>query len=209
MALVVTVLNLKGGVGKTTTAVGLAEGMSLAARTLLIDADAMGSAYRWSQLAAESGQPLRADVVPMPAADLPRRIRSVSGGYTGVVVDAPPPGVNALAIAAAAVESADLVLIPTPPEYAALDRVPATVKQATEHGKPALAVLTMVRTGLAEHQAARDALAGWGVAVATTECPLTVSVQRNYGQAVTGTLARFGLDLLAEILDMMGVNSNA
>jgi hypothetical protein len=87
--------------------------------------------------------------------------------------------------------------------------VPATFKQAAEHGKRALAVLTMVRTGLAEHQAARDALAGWGVTVAATECPLTVAVQRNYGQAVTGVLARFGLDLLAEILDTIGVDSNA
>jgi len=203
MALVICVLNLKGGVGKTTTAVALAESASLGARTMLIDADSMGSAYRWSQLAAEAGQPLRATVVPMPAADLPRRIRGVTGGYAALVIDAPPPGPDALAIASAAVESADLVVIPTPPEYAALDRVPATLKQATEHGKRSLAVLTMVRAGLAENEAARDALRSWGVAVAVTECPLTVAVQRNYGQAVTtGILARFGLDLLAEILDL-------
>lgn len=209
MALVVCVLNLKGGVGKTTTAVALAEAASMGAPTMLADADSMGSAYRWSQLAAESGQPLRCTVVPMPAADLPRRIRGVVGGYAAVVIDAPPPGQDALAIAAAAVQSADLVVIPAPPEYAALDRVPATFKQVTGNGKRALAVLTMVRAGLAEHQAARDALAGWGVAVATTECPLTVSVQRSYGQAVTGILARFGAELLTEILDTMGVNASA
>lgn len=210
MALVTTVLNLKGGVGKTTTAVALAEAMALSARTMLVDADSMGSAYRWSQLAAELGQPLRSDVLPMPAADLPRRIRGAIGGYVGVVVDAPPPGPGALDIARAAVESADLVVIPTPPEYAALDRVPATFKQATELGKPALAVLTMVRVGLAEHQAARDALASWGVAVATTECPLAVAVQRSYGQPVTGPLLRFGLDLLVEVLDITQEgNSNA
>jgi chromosome partitioning protein len=210
MALVICVLNLKGGVGKTTTAVSLAEAASLGAPTMLIDADSMGSAYRWSQLAAESGQALRSTVVPMPAADLPRRIATASGGYAAVIIDAPPPGPGALAIAGAAIEAADLVVIPTPPEYAALDRVPATFKQATEHGTPALAVLTMVRGHLAaERDAARDVLTGWGVKVAATECPLTASIQRNYGQAVTGPLARFGLDLLAEILDTMGVNSNA
>jgi chromosome partitioning protein len=202
MALVVTVLNLKGGVGKTTTAVGLAEAMSLGARTLLVDADSMGSAFRWSQLAAQAEQPLHSDVVPMPAADLPRRMRGISGGYTGVVIDSPPPGVRALEIAAAAVETADLVLIPTPPEFAALDRVPATFRSATEHGVPVLAVLTMVRAGLPERDSARAALAQWGVPVAEAECPLTVSVQRNYGLPVTGALARFSLDLLAEVLDI-------
>jgi chromosome partitioning protein len=209
MALVICVLNLKGGVGKTTTAVALAEAASLGARTVLLDADEMGSATRWSQLAAMSGTALRSDVVPMAAADLPRRVGRDYAGYAAVVIDAPPPGPGALAIAGGAVEAADLVVIPTPPEYAALDRVPATFKQATEHGKRALAVLTMVRAGLTEHQAARDTLTGWGVAVAATECPLTVSVQRNYGMPVTGVLARFGLDLLGEILDTIGVDSNA
>jgi chromosome partitioning protein len=210
MALVICVLNLKGGVGKTTTAVSLAEAASLGAPTALVDADSMGSAYRWSQLAAESGQALRSTVMPMPAADLPRRIRTITGTYPAVIIDAPPPGPGALPIADGAIGAAGLVVIPTPPEYAALDRVPVTLKHAAEHGTPALAVLTMVRGHLAaERDAARDVLTGWGARVAATECPLTASVQRGYGQAVTGVLARFGLDLLAEILDTMGVDSNA
>lgn len=209
MALVICVLNLKGGAGKTTTSVALAEAAALGAPTLLIDADSMGSAHRWSQLAEAAGQPLRSAVTAMPAADLPRRIRTVISGYSAVIIDAPPPGPGALTIASAAVESAGLVVIPTPPEFAVLDRVPATFKQAGEHGKQALATLTMVRAALPEHQAARDTLAGWGVPVAKTECPLSVSVQRCYGQAVTGVLARYGLDLLDEILDTMGVNADA
>jgi chromosome partitioning protein len=209
MALVICVLNLKGGVGKTTTAVALAEAASLGARTIVIDADSMGSAFRWSQLAAESGQPLRSTVVPMRPRDLPQRIGTVARGYAAAVIDAPPPQEHAQESAGDVIAAADLVVIPTPPEYAALDRVPATLKNAADHGKPVLAVLTMVRAGLAENDAARAALTGWGAAVAAAECPLTVSVQRCYGQAVSGILARFGLDLLSEILDTMGVNDNA
>ncbi len=200
MAFVITVALLKGGVGKTTTAVALAEAASLGAPVTLVDADPMGSAYRWSQLAAESGQPLRSAVVPMAAADLPRRIGPASRGAAVVVIDAPPPGPGAATIAGGAIGAADVVVMPTPPEFAALDRVPATAAQAAEHGTRALAVLTMVRAGLADRQAAVDALKGWGVAVAATELPLTVSVQRNYGQAVTGTLARFGIDLMSELI---------
>lgn len=202
--LVVTCLNLKGGCGKTTTAVGLSAAMSLGAKTLLVDADSMGSAFRWSQLAAQADDPLQADVVPMPAPDLPRRMRGISSSYAAVIVDAPPPGVGALEVAAAAVEAARLVLVPTPPEFASLDRVPATVRAATELGKPVLAVLTMVRAGLPERDAARAALAQWDVPVADTEFPLTVSIQRAYGLNVSpgSLLGRLSLDLLGEILDI-------
>ena len=149
MPLVICALNLKGGVGKTTTAVALAEAAALGAPTLLIDADPMGSAWRWSQLAAESGQPLAAAVVRMAAADLPRRVGRDTAGYPAVVIDAPPPGPDALPIARGAITAADLVVIPTPPELAALDRVPATAKAAADCGTRALAVLTMVRAGAA------------------------------------------------------------
>ncbi len=47
----VTVLNLKGGTGKTTTAVYLAGGLARNGRTLLIDADPQRSALSWSEAA--------------------------------------------------------------------------------------------------------------------------------------------------------------
>jgi chromosome partitioning protein len=202
MPLIVAVVLLKGGVAKSTVSVGLAEQTALGARTVLLDCDPQGSSMRWSQLAAESGQALRSTVVPMAAADLPRRIHTVTRGYAAVIIDGPPPGPGAAAIAGGAVSVADIVVAPTPAEYATLDRVPITAKLAAEHGKPILATLTMVRGGLTENDAARAALAGWGVRTATAELPLRAEVQRCYGQAVTGTLARYSLDLLSEILDI-------
>ncbi len=44
----VTVLNLKGGTGTTTTAVYLAGGPARNGRTLLIDADPQRSALSWA-----------------------------------------------------------------------------------------------------------------------------------------------------------------
>lgn len=44
-------VNLKGGTGKTTSAVYLALALARCGRTLLIDADPQQSALRWSELA--------------------------------------------------------------------------------------------------------------------------------------------------------------
>lgn len=202
MSFVITVLLLKGGVGKTTTSVGLAEAAALNVPTVLVDSDPMGSAVRWAQLAEAAGRPLTAQTVRIPAVDLAARIRTGSGRDAGIVViDAPPPGPGAERIAGAAVAVADVVVMPVPPQLADLDRVAATRAIAAEHGKDARAVLTQVRAGLGDRAIAVEALTSWGVPVYDTELPLTVAVQRAYGQAVTGgPLLRFGIDLLTEIL---------
>jgi chromosome partitioning protein len=198
MAFVITVALLKGGVGKTTTAVALAEAASHGGQVTLIDADPMGSAYRWSMLAAAADRPLRPTVVARAETNLARSIGAESLGADIVVIDSPPPG--ALRYAESAIEAADFVVMPTPPQKADLDRVNATVDVARRYGRPVGAVLTLVRAGLAERDATRTTLSGWGVPVFDTELPLTVSVERNYGLPASGPLARFGFDLMTEIL---------
>ena len=199
MTYVVACSLLKGGAAKTTTAVAIAEAAASSGRVTLVDCDAQGSAYDWSMLAAASGRPLQSTVIRMPkVTDLAHRLHSVSLGADLVVIDAPPPG--DLAMAHSVIAAANHVIIPVPPQRADLARVDPTAKIAREHGKPLRAVLTMVRGGLAERDQAVAALAGLGVPVFDTELPLTVSVQRNYGQPPYGVLARFGYQLMIEIL---------
>jgi cellulose biosynthesis protein BcsQ len=195
--LVITVALLKGGVGKSTVAVTLAELASHGGNVTVIDMDPMASAYRWSRLAAESGTPLRSTVVPRADKSLSKNLGAAALGADIVVIDAPPPG--DLALGRAAIEAADYVVIPCTPELAALDRVPATVDIATDAGKRYRVLLTMVRRGLAEHQAALSTLTSWQTPVFQTVMPLAVSIQRCYGQQVSGTLARYGVAVLTEI----------
>jgi len=200
MALVVTVANLKGGAGKTTVAVTLAEAASYGGPVVLLDCDPQGSALDWSQLAADSGHPFRSVVRGIPAADLQRRIRPETANYAVAVIDAPPPG--ALDIARAAIDVADVLVIPSPPNMADLRRVPATQAEAARHGIPAAVVFTLVRGGLADYAAARKALTDAGMRVFATWLPLSVAISRAYGHPVTGPLAGYGIALMGEIINL-------
>lgn len=48
MALIITVANRKGGVGKTTIATNIAVALMNKGKTLLVDADEQRSAYKWN-----------------------------------------------------------------------------------------------------------------------------------------------------------------
>ena len=89
--MLIVVAALKGGVGKTTVAVGLAEAAANEhGSALLVDADPQASAMRWSDTASEEGSGLRAVTVSLPTRDLRRRLSGIGSSYPVVVVDTPP-----------------------------------------------------------------------------------------------------------------------
>ena len=120
--MIVSVLNQKGGVGKTTIAVNLAACFSRAGRrALLVDADPQGSALAWS--GARQAEPLFV-VVGMAKPNLHRELPALRKPYDVVVIDG-APRVNELG--RAAIMASDLVLIPVQPSpydvWAAADTV--------------------------------------------------------------------------------------
>ena len=202
MALVISVVLLKGGVSKTTTALALAEAAALSMPVVIVDMDPMGSLARWSELAADAGRPLRAEVVSDPEPGMPGRLHAIAGHAQLIVIDTPGPG--ALDRSREAIGLAERVVMPVPPNLADLDRVHPTVQMAADYDVPARAVLTQVRGGIEDSAAAAVMLKSWGVPVYDTQLPLTVTVQRAYGKALTsGPLLRFGMDLMTEILNEM------
>jgi chromosome partitioning protein len=194
---------LKGGVGKTTLAVGLAEAAAIEhGSALLVDADAQGSAMRWSDTASEEGHGLRAVTVSLPTRDLRRRLSGIGGGYPVVVVDTPP---GHLPITSSAVDLADVVVVPSQTSWSDLDRLDTTLDLARDARAPAMVVLNRVRAGTRSWDEATASLEEARVWLAKTAIPQREAIAATYGRRPGVALVSLTGELLTEI--EAGVNS--
>jgi chromosome partitioning protein len=163
--MIISVLSLKGGVSKTTTALHLAtvaadEGNPV----VVVDADEEASASRWSTFAADAGAPLPFEVIPAERNRLAQQVRTLAEGHT-VIVDTPP---NNREILTRAGMLATTAIVPVVPTGLDLDRMRPTLEllRDVEASKGALDVailLARVRTGTTLAREASEALDGFPV----------------------------------------------
>lgn len=162
---VVSMLNQKGGVGKTTLSIHLAAALAAShggQNVLLVDADPQGSALDWS--AQRAVEPLFR-VVGLPKPTLHRDIPALGQNYAWTIIDG-PPRVNDLA--RSAIAASDVVLIPVQPSpfdiWAAQDIIDI-VNECLVH-KPNLHVrfvLNRLFPNTTLGKEVKDALAGFDV----------------------------------------------
>src|ERR1700675_2868080 len=107
--MIISILNQKGGTGKTTLAVNIAREYTIRKlKTLLVDSDSQGSAQRWHE---RSGGDL-IDMTCLPMTTLDKDVIKFTDRYDRIIIDG-VPRVSPLTICA--IKAANLILIPVQP----------------------------------------------------------------------------------------------
>lgn len=124
--MIISFLNQKGGVGKTTLSVSVAGCLArLGHRVLLIDADKQGSATTWASLREDA--PFQ--VVSMARANMARDALKLAQDYTHAIIDGPP---HAEEIARSCIVASDFVALPIEPSGLSTWASDLTVRQVKE-----------------------------------------------------------------------------
>lgn len=185
MARVISILNQKGGVGKTTLAVHLATALARKGkRVLLLDADPQGSALDWA--AARHGKPLF-PVVGLPKSSIHKELPSIASNYEAVVIDGPP---RVYEVARSAIMASDLVLIPVQPSpydvWAAKEIVDMLAEAAVY--KPGLKSAFVINRKIVNTAIGRDvadALSDYPIAVLGSAVCQRVAFAESAAQGLT------------------------
>lgn len=199
----ITVMNIKGGTGKTTSTAYLAHAFrDLGRRVLIVDADPQGSITEWSE---EADWPIPTLELAVP--DLHKRLPGITGRdrYDVVLIDTPPypkrrrsgpqqpseiPGI--VESAARAADSVVIALGPTMMELAKLPEVLRTLEAAAAKRsgpQQVRALLNRVVWNANSTGVTRRAAVAQGCQVLTVEIPFRqATIGQSYGAPITGPL---------------------
>lgn len=197
--MIISVINQKGGVGKTTLSIHLADGLAKRGRNVvLVDADAQSSSLLWS--AKREGDTLF-PVFGMPKETLYQEIRGLASKFDDIVIDGPP---RVASVLKAAIAAADAVLVPVKPSsldvWAATDVV--ALLEEVRQFKPDLQAKFVINERRPNTRLARDveeALRSVGLPV----CETSVHTRTAYPVAIGQGLSVFDTEPNGKAADEM------
>lgn len=171
----IAIISQKGGAGKTTLALHLAAAAQEAGRvSLIIDTDPQATASQWAAWRNDAPP----EVIDSPPPRLAAKVAQATGqGAEVIVIDTPP---HADSAARAAVEVADLVLIPCRPSAFDLAAIQTSAKLVQLLRKPAFVVFTAGAPNAPRIYAeAGELVQGYG----TPACPVLLPDRAAYRHA--------------------------
>lgn len=172
-AKIISVVNQKGGSGKTTVSMQLAGSLSHRNfKVLVVDADPQGTATRWAA-SAQDNQPFPAAVVGLSAASakVHREVQKFVNNYDFIIIDCPPAADSPVPQSALLI--ADLALVPIIPSpldmWAAvgIKQVINTVSDLNESLKSRL-IVNQCQPNTSLAQEALEVLPEFGIALCAT-----------------------------------------
>lgn len=189
-------VNTKGGVGKTTTAMYLAAGLGVHGRTLLVDCDPQQSAHVWYDNAT-----LPFEVAGMPVKTVHKDVPAIARGFDHVVLDTPPGNIP---IIKSAVLAADVVLVPVSSSGIEVNRLSPTFELLSElevgHSFSVAVLLVKMDYRTTASREVRDIVTkDLGLPVMATEIPDTERYKQSFGGSLPVDLGQYGV-LVKELL---------
>ncbi len=167
-ALVMAVINQKGGAGKTTLCMNLAAGLAQRGDTVVIDLDPQGSSRQWASMGSA---PFPATVKQMPGHWSASTLRQNFRPYSHLVLDCPPSLESQASLQALrACDVALIPVLPSPIDLWASMKLPQEIEEVRKvnPGIRACLVLNQVEPGSALSSAMQEALVEFGLPVLKT-----------------------------------------
>lgn len=203
---ILSVINLKGGTSKTTTAVFIAHALhELGRSVLLVDADPQGSALGWNEDAPER---FPFPLVGLATRDLHTQLLDVAGNrFNAIVIDTPPLEQKS-GIVLAALRVATLALAPvapTPIEWQRLGDVRQTVLDTAgfrADGQPVPLAVLLTRTvpNALSTDAYRTQIEADGMWCLKTAVGRLERFSQAYGSNITDAMSTAYGDAVTELL---------
>lgn len=185
----------KGGVGKTVSAMFLAEAINRKGRTVAVwDTDPQGSAISWADISEENGTPLAFPVEGIH----PKRITAATAdAFDGHIVIDTPPG--DIAIMRRVVDLADLVVVVTGTGRDEIERAVAVMSDLED--KASVILLNRYDKRHMDAVEVARSLKLSDLPVFATPIPARVAIARAYGAEFPSDL--YGFDRILGEIDMI------
>jgi chromosome partitioning protein len=189
--MIIALTGQKGGVGKSTTAIGLAvAGIERGLRVLLVDADPQGTARTWGDVASESGHKAPTVIAMGATMHKPEQLPALSRAYDLTVIDCPPRHGD---VQRSALMVSDIAVLPCGPSAADAWALAASLDvvaeaRAMRDALQACILITRKQGRTSLGKGAREVLEASGLPVLCTELGYRVAYQEAIaaGQGPTG-----------------------
>lgn len=197
--MIIPMINLKGGVGKTTSAIALA---TIAARdgksVCVFDADPQASASLWFDMACERADELPFTVDPANVSTVRRLTNRASEEW--VLIDCPPSG----AVTDEAMKVADLVIVPTGTGTADLQKTVETAQTLEAAGKAYAILVTRAIKNTLSLKSAISVFEEKGLSYFDSTIPQREDVRNFFGSSFGEELYGYA-EAYAELKELMEV----